>query len=157
MHTVELQPSGKNIARQVSMTQYMLKLLTILSNILITHLLVLDAGKTDAFVAGLGQAIKETKCGETSLNAVNSLVPACPSSASNEQIAMTLGCSLLKELAFKFVTYVSEEVTPAVLKTSLLKEYIKILYSLVTAELLASKLSRASDPEQQLQLFSDFL
>jgi hypothetical protein len=49
----------------------------------------------------------------------------------NEQIALTLGCSLLKELAFKFITYTSEEVTPPVLKGLLINEYTSILVSLV--------------------------
>lgn len=68
------------------------------------------------------------------------LVPACPAKASNDMVAITLGCSLLKELAFKFLTYVSEEVTPTVLKPVLLEEYITILQSLVKAHAVAQRL-----------------
>jgi len=55
----------------------MLKLLTILSNILVTNLQALDALKTEIFVMGLIAQIKATKSGDISLNSVNSLVPEC--------------------------------------------------------------------------------
>jgi hypothetical protein len=47
MHTVALEPTAvKTYPRHIVMTQYLLKLLTILSNILVTNLLSLDAQKT---------------------------------------------------------------------------------------------------------------
>lgn len=62
MHTIALEPTVvKTYPRQTVMTQYMLKLLTILSNILVTNLQAIDAGKTESFVQGLVQAVRETK------------------------------------------------------------------------------------------------
>ena len=49
----------------------MLKLLTILSNILVTNLQALDALKTEIFVEALIAQLKETKGGDISLNNVN--------------------------------------------------------------------------------------
>ena len=134
MHTIALEPSViKTYPRQTIMTQYMLKLLTILSNILVTNLQAIDANATENFVLGLLQTMKETKLSEISLSNADSLIPICPAKASKETIALTLGFSLLKELTFKFLTYVSEEVTPTVLRPVLLEEFTIILQSLVKA------------------------
>jgi hypothetical protein len=116
----------------------MLKLLTILSNILVTNLQALDALKTEIFVMGLIAQIKATKSGDISLNSVNSLVPECNEKSPSKQVALTLGFQLLKELAFKFITYVSDDVTPTVLKGLLLDEFVLILNSLVKSQSLAA-------------------
>lgn len=72
MHSVALEPSlVKTYSRQTVMTQYMLKLLTILSNILVTNLQAIDAGATSSFVLGLLQAVKDTKLTEISLSAAD--------------------------------------------------------------------------------------
>lgn len=131
----------------------MLKLLTILSNILVTNLQALDAFKTEIFVMGLIAQIKATQSGDISLNSVNSLVPECNEKSPSEQVALTLGFQLLKELAFKFITYVSYDVTPTVLKGLLLDEFVLILNSLVKSQSLAAKLKTSMDP---VQIFKEF-
>lgn len=62
----------------------------------------------------------------------------CPIKADKELIALTLGFSLLKELTFKFLTYVSEEATPIVLRPVLLGEFTNILHSLVSAHTIST-------------------
>jgi hypothetical protein len=84
-------------------------------------------------VLELISAIRHATGNEISLAGIDSLIPVCKDPNSNEQIALTLGCALLKEFAFKFLTYVNEEVTPSVMKPVLLTEYTTILQSLVTA------------------------
>ena len=44
-----------------------------------------------------------------------------------------MGCSLLKELAFAFVTYVQEDVPDTLLQELLMTEYLTILESLIDA------------------------
>ena len=46
-----------------------------------------------------------------------------------EKNAFSYGCSLLKELAFKFITYAQDEVSDESLKYLLLSEYAKIIDS----------------------------
>lgn len=67
-------------------------------------------------------------------------MPEIDEKATSEQIALTLGLQLLKELAFKFFTYVSDDVTPAVMKGLLLDEFTLILHSLVMSQSLSAKL-----------------
>jgi hypothetical protein len=130
----------------------MLKLLTILSNILVTNLQALDSLKTEIFVESLIAQLKLTKGGDISLKNVDSLVPELNEKATSEQVALTLGFQLLKELAFKFITYVSDEVTPTVLKGLLLDEFTLILHSLVKSQSLSAKLEISADPG----VFSEF-
>jgi len=69
---------------------------------------------------------------------------------------LALGCSLLKEFAFKFLTYTSEEVTPATMKAVILKEYVGILRSLVKANSLATELVNSNTKEKTEVVFKFF-
>lgn len=82
------------------MTQYLLKLLTILSNILVSNMQLLDSAQTEKYVTQLITALKDSS------SALQNIRPL----ESQSQDAFFVGCSLLKELAFAFVTYVQEDV-----------------------------------------------
>ena len=72
MHTVAMEPANLKIfPRQIIMTQYMLKLLTILSNILVTNLNEINQKQSSEFVLALISAIKGTQCGDIQLNAAD--------------------------------------------------------------------------------------
>ena len=59
-------------------------------------------------------------------------IPECLlASTSLQKIALSLGFSLLKELAFKFATYALEDVQEPVIEKVLLAEYSTILESIV--------------------------
>ena len=53
-----------------------------------------------------------------------------------EKNAFSYGCSLLKELAFKFITYTQDEVADESLKYLLLSEYAKIIDSQIQSNIL---------------------
>ena len=66
---------------------------------------------------------------QLSLNALSSAIPLVEENDSIEKKAFNYGCSLLKELAFKFLTYAQDEVTDKPLKYLLLAEYATIIKS----------------------------
>jgi len=81
------------------MTQYMLKLLTILTNILISNLQIIDKEVTNRLV---GQVMTALKKSPEAIQTVK--LP----DVSDE--ALFVGLSLLKELSFKFITYTCSDV-----------------------------------------------
>ena len=105
MHKIRFtshQSSSSN--KELIMTKYMLKLLTILSNILVSNLLILDAIRTDSYVSTLTSALKDSP-----LKKIQTIRPLDSSNSD----AFFVGCSLLKELAFTFVSHVKEFVPDA--------------------------------------------
>lgn len=114
MHKISFTRNKEQLSKELIMTQYMLKLLTILSNILVSNMQVLDAARTETYVQTLASALK------VSLQKVNSVRPL----DSDRHEAFFVGCSLLKELAFAFMDYVIEEVKEAELSRLLKFEYI---------------------------------
>lgn len=107
----------------------MLKLLAILTNILVSNLLALKSHGHDPtpFIRLLVESLSRENCAEIKLQ-LNSLAHQIPCSTaiedSLEKNAMSYGCSLLKELAFKFLTYTQDEVSHVALKRLLLSEYV---------------------------------
>ena len=64
-----------------------------------------------------------------SLNALSEFIPSSSATDSVEKSAISYGCSLLKELAFKFLTYTQDVVLDNSLKRLLLAEYATIIHS----------------------------
>lgn len=109
----------------------MLKLLAILTNILVSNLVALKSYGLDpaSFIGLLVQSLSRLNCSEIKLQ-LHSLANKIPSSTSSdtlEKSALSYGCSLLKELAFKFLTYTQDEVSDGALKRLLLSEYVQII------------------------------
>ena len=101
--------------------------MTILTNILVTNLQSLDP--TGSFV----DEVIENR------SDLQKLKP-------NGDGALFVGQCLLKEFAFKFITYVQEEVPCKRLSTLLCKEYFNILSSLLEADRLALKITAENYP-----------
>jgi predicted nuclease of predicted toxin-antitoxin system len=97
------------------MTQYMLKLLTILTNILISNLQLIEKDTANKFLSQIITAIKKSP---EALQIVQ--LP----SVSDE--ALFVGLSLLKELNFKFITYTCSDVSDKQLSKLLIREFITI-------------------------------
>lgn len=85
------------------MKQYMIKLLTILTNVLTDNLLKLGEDKVFDFVKRITCQTRKKR--DLFFSNLEAYVPVCSSQSSVEEIAASVGCSLLKELAFKFLTY----------------------------------------------------
>ena len=77
----------------------MLKLLTILTNILISNLQLIDKDTANQFLSQIITAIKKSP---------NALQKVKLPTVSDE--ALFVGLSLLKELSFKFITYTCSDV-----------------------------------------------
>lgn len=108
----------------------MLKLLTILTNILVSNLLLVNVSGTSTFVTALVNCIRQGG----NVSSLEAYIPQCTSKSSSEEIAFSLGCSLLKEFAFKFLTYVNNDVQSVALSKLIITEYCTILESLVNAD-----------------------
>jgi len=112
MDTIKLKPKATQTSRELSMTQYMLKMLTILTNILVSNLIALSvrspAQDVTAYIGELLACLTQKQCSEIKLrlNSLDQAIPRADSSNVAVEInALSYGCSLLKELAFKFLTY----------------------------------------------------
>ena len=107
----------------------MIKLLTILSSFLVSHLIALDPVMAHNFVVQVAHAMLQPN------GALRHLpVPRCDDESNPEKLAFTIGCTLLKELAFKVVTYLSIDVMPVEsqkIAALMLEEYSSILHGLV--------------------------
>lgn len=120
MHKIRFTTSQKSSDKGLIMTQYTLKLLTILSNILVTNLQKLDEARIEQYVMSLLAALRDSM---TALQLVRPL--------ESKEEAFFVGCSLLKELAFAFVSYVRNDVPDKLLQFLLIQEYKTILESLI--------------------------
>lgn len=63
MHKIRFTQSdseSKSNSKELIMTKYILKLLTILSNILVSNLLIIDADKAATYVSSLTTALKNS-------------------------------------------------------------------------------------------------
>jgi len=139
MDTIKLRAKALTANKDLIMTQYMLKMLTILTNFLVSNLIALQLRKTKSnehlealsFISELVVSLNQPKCDDMRAKLSN-LDRSIPISASNDTIernALSYGCSLLKELAFKFVTYVQAEVSDSRLRALLLREYATVVES----------------------------
>jgi len=139
------------------MTQNMLKLLTILSNLLISNLLRIDSGRTFKFVEKL-QGLLEQNIAQSlddlstpsneassagtydeiklSITKDEQLQTRAKDAGSrpHEEFIMTFGLNLLLELCFIFIVQCKSAVMPASLRPWILQEYGKILASLVQSD-----------------------
>ena len=90
------------------------------------------------------------------LNKLQDKIPRCQKGAPVNQVAITYGFSLLKELAFKFLTYVSDDVQESYMKKALLNEYAEILESLILSTTLFKQLMNTQNNDTDLfnQFFS---
>lgn len=134
MDTIKLKPKATQTSRELSMTQYMLKMLTILTNILVSNLIALSvrspAQDVTAYIGELLACLTQKQCSEIKLrlNSLDQAIPRADSSNVAVEInALSYGCSLLKELAFKFLTYAQDEVADPSLRILLLREYATII------------------------------
>ena len=134
MDTVKLKPKVKSDSKELQMTQYMLKMLTILTNILVTNLANLELQHPDeihvsSFISQVVNSLTQKRCPDIKLglNALSAAIQTASVGDSDEKNASNYGCSLLKELAFKFLTYAQDEVPDQRLRYLLLAEYATII------------------------------
>ena len=158
MDTIKLKPKATQTSRELSMTQYMLKMLTILTNILVSNLIALSvkspAQDVTAYIGELLACLTQKQCSEIKLrlNSLDQLIPRADKKTAGEgsdqdtvveMNALSYGCSLLKELAFKFLTYAQDEVADPSLRILLLREYATIIdYQMKSKTLYAQILSK---------------
>lgn len=151
MDTIKFKPKVER-SKELIMTQYMLKMLTILTNILVSNLIELGQKSRDLDVPGfineLVASLTQKRCPQIklSLNALSGALVDAQESDCIEKKAFNYGCSLLKELAFKFLTYTQDEVTDTMLKTLLLAEYATIINSQAKANLFYQEICALSKP-----------
>ena len=87
----------------------------------------------------------------SNLNRLQESIPSCQKKSTPvKQIAISFGFSLLKELAFKFLTYVAEDVQDRYLKKAVITEYTKILDSLIQSTTLFTQLQSSQKKDQEL-------
>lgn len=109
----------------------MLKLLTILTNILVSNLLIMNSVTTQQYLQMIVTALRKS--------------PDVLQTVSVPQVteeALFVGFSLLKELGFKFITYVCSDVQDKQLSRLLLREYITILSSFLDSDKLYSDVTK---------------
>jgi hypothetical protein len=92
MHNISFTTDKKEIDKELVMTQYTLKLLTILSNIIVSNLNLIDEQRTDTYIQLILAALKDEN--------IQSVKPM----SNSDHEAFFVGCSLLKELAYAFVS-----------------------------------------------------
>ena len=87
-------------------------MLTILTNKLVSNLITLQTScgenlDVTGFVSQLVVSLTQNRCNQirNKLYELEELIPQSGSNDSVEKNACSFGCSLLKELAFKFLTY----------------------------------------------------
>lgn len=101
----------------------MLKLLTILTNILISNLQLIEKGTANQFLSQIITAMKKSP---------NALQKVKLPTVSDE--GLFVGLSLLKELSFKFITYTCSDVLDNQLSKLLLREFITIQTSFMDSD-----------------------
>lgn len=160
MDTIRLKPKQQEpLNKDLAMTQYMLKMLTIMTNILVGNLIALQtqaqAGAIDVhtFVDSLVVCLTQPACKEirTKLNDLDVAIPQSVSQDSVEKNALSYGCSLLKELAFKFLTYTQDEVSDLTLRRLLLSEFATIIKDHITSSQLYEQI--LARPSESSHLF----
>lgn len=142
---------------QLVMTQSKLKLLTILMNLLVSHLQIIDRKMTNKFAIQINRLIEVSlKDKNMEFNAaveeiyheVQSKIPKADDKNWNPQETQNLhiedkqlnkllipfGLNLLLELTFIFIVQCNSEVLPIQLRTHILDEYSKIMKSLVQSD-----------------------
>ena len=140
------------------MTQYMLKMLTILTNILVTNLIAInsDSSVVGGFIDQVVVCLTQSACPKirARLNELDSVIPKAKAQDSVEAIATSYGCSLLKELAFKFLTYTQDEVGDVSLRRLLLSEFATI----ISNQIVSSRLYHTiiTKPEENINNFGTF-
>ena len=124
----------------------MLKMLTILTNILVGNLItlpkVIEPNFVRGFVNSLVDCMRQPAYSDirSKLNELDAAIPITSPSDSIVRNALSYGCSLLKELAFKFVSYTQDEVADTMLKHLLMDEYSTIIRNHVTCSYLYEKI-----------------
>lgn len=174
INTIKYYPIGKKIAPYLVMAQSKLKLITILTNLLVTHMARLDKNLTYEFVNRLvsdlmDQSIEDLSSSNTRAEVPRgskyrelkksipeeftlSLDPDCATS----KLLMPFGLNLLLEIAFIFVVQCKSEVLPDSLKTEIVEEYRNILLSLVQSEHLFSEKILLNDASELQMSKEDF-
>jgi hypothetical protein len=130
------------------MTQYKLKLLTILVNLLATHLAIIDRDQTFDFVTKLIDLMKQSdsksqESVEASYQNIKAKIPKkhLPKhfhlvDKQLQPFLLPFGFNLLLELTYLFIVQCKSEVVPLWLRDVILQEFRNILQSLVTAQML---------------------
>jgi len=118
---------------EMLLTQNKLKLITILVNLLATHLSIIDRDNTFNFVqkiVGLIDNVGEDSQVEDMYHSIKSSIPrdARPSSIriedeQVESIVMSYGFNLLLELSYLFIVQCKSEVVPKWLRSMIVKEF----------------------------------
>ena len=167
MDTIKLQ-RGQNHSQEVVMAQYMLKMLTIFTNILVTNLidLQLQRAKDGEQLGVIGFVQKLVHCltqddYQNIISKLHQLDAEIPTSTPRDSIsknACSYGCSLLKEFSFKYLTYGTVDVADQKLKLLLLEEYATIINSQIQATLQYEqiKLPQEANQKQREDLFNAF-
>lgn len=138
------------------MAQYKLKLLTILTNLLITHLSFISSEKTHDFVTNIitlvandgGVALNDDT--ERAYHSIKDKIPQILSGDKNP--VLTFGFNLLLELSYIFiVTCKSEDVLPTELRQMIVQEYSSIMRALICSD----RIFKAKTMDQERVTISD--
>ena len=131
------------IKKELILTQYRLKLLTVLSNFLVTNLLEFDAKATTVFVSRLVSYLDQCcattpphqmlESGDLEIRALIPEVKEEQSGDSVDHLVLPFGFSLLYEITFNLNVYIAADVASPTLGWALMKEFREILHSLVTS------------------------
>lgn len=174
INTIKYYPIGKKIAPYLVMAQSKLKLITILTNLLVTHMARLDKNLTYEFVNRLvsdlmDQSIEDLSSSNTSAEVprgskYRELKKSIPKEftlsldldCDTSKLLMPFGLNLLLEIAFIFVVQCKSEVLPDSLKTEIVEEYRNILLSLVQSEHLFSEKILLNDASELQMSKEDF-
>lgn len=131
------------IKKELILTQYRLKLLTVLANFLVTNLLEFDSRATTTFVSKLVSYLDQC-CAttpphqmlESGDQEIRSLIPDVQQEKENsvEHLVLPFGFSLLYEITFNLNVYTCADVVSPTLRCALMKEFREILHSLITSK-----------------------
>ena len=140
------------IKKDLILTQYRLKLLTVLGNFLVTNLLEFDSKSTFAFVSKLVSYLDQCcattpphqmlESGDQEIRALIPDVAASVQDNSVNHLVLPFGFSLLYEITFNLNVYTCADVVSPSLRCALMKEFREILHSLITSKQLFEEMSQ---------------
>jgi len=124
------------IKKDQILTSYRLKLLTILANILTSHLVEADPKATHSFVSLMVETIEQKPylSKEAAHKLIRAAIPIPADESQLQAIVVSFGLALLQEITFNLVVYAGAEVASKTLRENICKEYGLILMSLVESQ-----------------------
>jgi len=143
------------------MTQYRLKLLTTLANVMTTHLMEFNQKATEVFVLKLVAYIDEIQAANIMPSThdaghfeIRQHIPEAPDNQDKiESLVLPYGFSLLTEIVFNLIVYCQADVQSPQLRKAILQEIREILNALIISkQMMDNALLPNSPPVTALEL-----